>query len=792
MRSYLSLIPLSARVRRRQNRMTLLCIVFAVFLVTAIFSTADMLVRLETNHAKDLHGNWQICLQNIDEDEAQAIANRDDVAAASWYEAVNFDGSQGYTVDGHPAVLCGIEGPFMTSIMHYFDSDSSIADHHVVLTPNARSLLGVERGDTITLDTAGGDIDFTVSGFRSNDSKYAGSNGGETTALLVDNEQVGIFMSHANLEAILQANGEESNGYFYVQFSDNANIKQAVTELQQTYNLSDEDIEQNFILMGLAGLSNNSMVQNIYPLVFAFFVMILLAGVLMIAGSLNSSIAERTQFFGMMRCIGMSKQQVVRFVRLEALNWCKTAVPIGVILGVVTAWGLNGMLKYFVGGEFSDIQVLGVSPFGIVSGAIIGLLTVLIAAQAPAKRAAKVSPAAAVTSNTSRSFKLHRIHLGQRHIAYRLGIAHAGASKKNLVLMSGSFALSIVLFLSFSVLVQLLSCLLPDSIAAPNLSVQSEDVSNTVPHALADEIGEMNGVTHTFGRALASDVPAIFSVEADQTTVDLISYSDLQLDWLPEDDMLRAGSDLSAVYGDHGSVLAIWDEANPLNIGDTVQIGDNTLTISGFLRYSPFSNSGRTDGEIILICSEATFARLTGTNDYAIIDIQLSDEATDADVTAIQERVQGHYDFIDRRDEADRSTFYAFSIFLYGFLVIIALITVLNIINSIAMSVSSRIRQYGAMRAVGMDCGQLTRMITAEAATYAGIGGLLGCATGLPLNWLLYERLITTNYPYYTWSLPLGALGIILAFIALATVLSVYAPAKRIHRMAITETINEL
>ena len=42
MRSYLDLIPISAKVRRRQNRMTLLCIIIAVFLVTAIFSMAQM------------------------------------------------------------------------------------------------------------------------------------------------------------------------------------------------------------------------------------------------------------------------------------------------------------------------------------------------------------------------------------------------------------------------------------------------------------------------------------------------------------------------------------------------------------------------------------------------------------------------------------------------------------------------------------------------------------------------------------------------------------------------------
>ena len=58
----------------------------------------------------------------------------------------------------------------------------------------------------------------------------------------------------------------------------------------------------------------------------------------MISGSMNSIIAQRTQFFGMLRCIGASHQQISRFVRLEALNWCKTAVPIGVVFGTIISW----------------------------------------------------------------------------------------------------------------------------------------------------------------------------------------------------------------------------------------------------------------------------------------------------------------------------------------------------------------------------------------------------------------------------------------------------------------------
>ena len=47
MKSYLSLIPISAKVRKRQNRMTMLCIIISVLLVTMIFSMADMAIRME-------------------------------------------------------------------------------------------------------------------------------------------------------------------------------------------------------------------------------------------------------------------------------------------------------------------------------------------------------------------------------------------------------------------------------------------------------------------------------------------------------------------------------------------------------------------------------------------------------------------------------------------------------------------------------------------------------------------------------------------------------------------------
>ena len=60
MKSYLSLIPISAKVHRRQNRMTLLCIVFAVFMVTAVFSMTEMGFRMEQARLVGKHGSFSI------------------------------------------------------------------------------------------------------------------------------------------------------------------------------------------------------------------------------------------------------------------------------------------------------------------------------------------------------------------------------------------------------------------------------------------------------------------------------------------------------------------------------------------------------------------------------------------------------------------------------------------------------------------------------------------------------------------------------------------------------------
>ena len=539
--------------------------------------------------------------------------------------------------------------------------------------------------------------------------------------------------------------------------------------------------------LSIADIINSTAGQTLLSVAIVLSLLVLAAGVLMISSSMNSSVAERIKFFGMMRCIGMSKRQIARFVRLEALNWCKTAVPAGLVMGIVATWGLCAVLRFAVGEEFSDIPVFGISFLGIALGIFVGNLTVLLAAIAPARRAAKVSPVTAVSGNADNEKAKHRtshIHFGK--IETVLGINHAVSARKNLVLMTGSFALSIILFLSFSVMIDFVNYLMPQPGAASDIDIASTD-GNTISPELLETIRSTDGVKEVYGRRSIFDASVQIS---GYSTADLISYDDFDLRALKKDGALKKGSDLSKIYGDSSYVLAVSDK--DIKIGDTIKIGNESLNVAGMLKYDPFEENGMANGKLTLITSGKTFERLTGVSDYSLVMIRLAGGATDETVMKIKNAVGGKYDFLDKRSESTAGTYTAFVFCVYAFLIIIALVALLNIVNSISMSVSAKIKQYGAMRAVGMDGRQITKMIAAEAFTYAGLGGVIGCVIGLMLSRWLYCFLITKHFPYAVWRFPIGSLIVIFVFVFAAASAAVYAPSKRICSMEITDTIKNL
>ena len=775
MKSYLSLIPISAKVRRRQNRMTILCIVIAVFLVSAIFSVADMMLRTQMNRAAGKDGSWHLQIAGITQSQAEQLAQQQDVVCAGVGAVFNEGGEEDYRLNGKRVVLYGCDAQFLrVNRSAAFEGTFPEQDGEVLLGKGAARIFGVAIGDSVTLKLPDGQSrTLTVTGIGGVDESYY-----EMQFALVD-----IYLPQETFESLLTGQGEALPQTVYdLQYTSAAKAAKALPQLQQQY--GEDAVHENLNVMGSAGQSNSTAFRTVYGMAGVLFALVLLAGVLMISGTMNSNIAQRTRFFGMMRCLGMSKQQVVHFVRMEALNWCRIAIPIGLVLGTFSSWAVCGALRYGIGGEFATTPVFRLSMGGLCAGVVVGVVTVLLAAQAPAKRAAEVPPVAAASGSEQAAVVHHAANLGSGRTETALGIYHATASKKNWFLITASFALSIVLALGFIVILQFASLLLP-SLAPWQADViyTGYDNERVLPDTMAQQLRRMPGVARVWGCTGLVHVPA----SSDRNNVEQVtfcSYDDFMLE--SSKSMVVKGR-MAKNSGADNEVMTMYNKTNPIRVGDTITVNGVPLTVVGAFSQGIFPD------DVTIIAPETLFRRVAGEQNYNMIGVQLDRTASDETVLALAAFSSDQIVVQDLRESnrQDRGTYYAARIVLYGFLAIIGGISLLNIVNSISMSVSARMKQYGILRAIGMDDAQLKRMISAEAGTYAVSGLVVGIALGLVLNRKLYILLIT-HYFGAAWQVPWGCLAVIVVVVLAAVVLAVYNPVRRILMQPITATISEL
>ena len=775
MKSYLSLIPISAKVRRRQNRMTILCIVIAVFLVSAIFSVADMMLRTQMNRTAGKDGSWHLQIAGITQSQAEQLAQQSDVMFVGAGAVFNEDGEEDYRLNGKRVVLYGCDVQFLrVNRSVAFAGTFPEHDGEVLLGKGAARIFGVAIGDSVTLKLPDGQSrTLTVTGIGGVDESYYGMQ-----FALVD-----IYLPQETFEELLTGQGETLPQTVYdLQYTSAAKAAKALPQLRQQY--GEDAVHENLNVMGSAGQSNSTAFRTVYGMAGVLFVLVLLAGVLMISGTMNSNIAQRTRFFGMMRCLGMSKQQVVRFVRMEALNWCRIAVPIGLVLGTFSSWAVCGALRYGIGGEFATTPVFRLSPGGLCAGAVVGVVTVLLAAQAPAKRAAEVSPVAAASGNEQAATVHRAANFGSGRTETALGIYHATASKKNWFLITASFALSIVLALGFTVILQFASLLLPSLVPwQADVLYNGYDNELVLPDTMAQQLRRMPGVAHVWGCTGLVHVPA----SSDRNNVEQVtfcSYDDFMLE--SSKSMVVKGR-MAKTSGADNEVMTMYNKTNPIRVGDTITVNGVPLTVVGAFSQGVFPD------DVTIIAPEVLFRRVAGEQNYNMIGVQLDRTASDETVLELAAFSSDQIVVQDLRESnrQDRGTYYAARIVLYGFLAIIGCISLLNIVNSISVSVSARMKQYGILRAIGMDDAQLKRMISAEAGTYAVSGLVVGIALGLVLNRKLYILLIT-HYFGAAWQVPWGCLAVIVVVVLAAVVLAVHTPVRRILMQPITATISEL
>ena len=199
----------------------------------------------------------------------------------------------------------------------------------------------------------------------------------------------------------------------------------------------------------------DSFLTAFYSLAAIIIALIVFGSVSLIYNAFSISVSERTRQFGLLSSVGATKKQLRRMVLFEALAVSAVGIPLGILVGI----GGIGITLLLIGDKFSSIvradipMRLCVSWQAVVIAAAIALITVLISAWIPSKRATGVSAVEAIRQ--SMDIKVSGRPVRTSKLAYKLfglpGVLagkHYKRNRKKYRTTVVSLFMSIVLFVS--------------------------------------------------------------------------------------------------------------------------------------------------------------------------------------------------------------------------------------------------------------------------------------------------------------------------------------------------------
>lgn len=572
---------------------------------------------------------------------------------------------------------------------------------------------------------------------------------------------------------------------------------------------------------------NDGMFISLFVFVAIIMVIIMIGSVSLIYNAFAISVSERSRHLGMLSSVGATKRQKRNSVLFEGAVIGLISIPLGFLSGVA---GL-AVTFYFINDSFtnaldmSDGLRVVVTPFTVLLSGIISVVTIFISTYIPARRASKISAIDAIRQSqditlTKKKVKTSKLVRKLFGFEAEIGLKNLKRNKKRYVATVFSLFISIVLFLSVAYFTETLNRTVELTQAGYNYDIElwmdGEELTEE-DHAVIEQTKQLPEVTEAnLLRTLWLDVyldksfiPE--SLEDDEDQSSDIPYS-MQFHVL-EDDLLASYADEAGIpvadlkntetingiiigkmsYFD--PVTAVYSEEDTLDVdvGETIDLqiydydADNKvdfekLTVAGITEKYPvgiLSQKGHAGVDVLI--SEEVYKQLVVPDDYYQgsynFFVATSDPVkTGEDLQEIKESNMHMYNhYVESQKEKQLS--FVLSVFIYGFIVLITLISIANIFNTISTSIALRNREFGMLKSVGMTPKGFNKMIRYESIFY----GLKSLLYGLPMSiglMYLMHRGLSEGF-VFSFSLPWMHIGIAtFAVFLIVTVSMMYSSAK--------------
>ena len=292
-----------------------------------------------------------------------------------------------------------------------------------------------------------------------------------------------VYMSHL----FTYADGKQEEAVWH-----RAYVKTAIP--MNAYNMLKEAPDgaiatENEDVLALHGATKYANYNTLIVAICAVLIAIIMVGsVSLIYNAFSISVSERTKQFGLLSSIGSTRKQLRHSIFFEAVVLSVFGIPVGLLCGYFGISLTLNLLSSAVNSLF-DASSIGItmraipSALAFAAAGIVALLTVLISAWIPAKRATRVSPLSAIRQAQDyqipkRGLKPNKLTVKIWGLPGLMAKKYYKVSKKKYRATIVSLAISTVLFISAFTIGQSLRIFADRAVNINNFDMMLYDVSD--------------------------------------------------------------------------------------------------------------------------------------------------------------------------------------------------------------------------------------------------------------------------------------------------------------------------
>jgi putative ABC transport system permease protein len=556
----------------------------------------------------------------------------------------------------------------------------------------------------------------------------------------------------------------------------------------------------------------------------AIIAFLIFTGYLLIYNVLYISVSRDVRFYGLLKTLGTTPKQIKRIVVGQILRLCLIGIPIGIALALL----LSIVFVPFCISELGAVSteaVVSFSPFIYLGAVVFPLLTALLGAWKPAKKAAGISPIEA-QKYTGVEVKTKDTRSSAHGKPYKMAFRNIFRNKKRAGVVLLSLFLGITTFLTVTTL------------------VFSVNIAKYIDSTFESDFVLKNSAypTQKFDKTFIEKLESIPGFEALHET----TWGKMSLDYspdtfgeyiadYPEKEQIANLTEKEISENFRGFVLGVDGEmltklsstpGKPIDIGafergETALIAtDNPdmfsnvheLTISpsfqnkndnpnsqkiiiplgGFVPFD-YKDVGSSLAPTVII-SNALMREWFNEPIVAQINLDVSSDYEQSGLIALKQIIGSDYEIsLTSKMESMEELNSAKMVLLIlggGIALVIALIGILNFVNVMSVSIMVRKRELATLESIGMSRKQVGRMLVLEGLVYAVITLFFVFTAGSAITFGIF-KLFQQQVSFATFTYPFIPMVITIMVVLAVCFVKPQMLYRSINKSTIVERLRE-